>query len=235
MRATAALAVLYPLAACTPRDEAAPPPAGAEGAVEPAPRDRTLDPVSVQFHVVGEVPRKPPLMELQVDVVVLNHATESHWVLLPRRVGERPLETGGVEVLEVEQWGGAVAGAWLGRGGFRGVLVGPDARVQLDRMPVEWWRDDGEDDDGDGAAGDAGRSLVHHPEPPLEAIAARELVIDGLRAAELFPADPTVPGPNRGGTRGDVIATVRHRDDGAEVAAEILEPIEVRYVPWPRD
>jgi hypothetical protein len=223
------------LVSCTPRTADSPPVEGTGESVEepaPVPRDRTFDPVSVQFHVVGETPRKPPLVELKVDIVILNHASESRWVLLPRRVGERPLEGGGVDVLEVERWGGRVlVGNWLGTGGFRAVRIGADGDVRLAGVSVQWWRKDTDPpadqtwmlDDGDGS---------------LEALAARELLVDGKRAAGYFASDPTAPaasGPLGGAAPPEAVATVRHRADHAEVAAELVEPIEVRHVPWPRD
>lgn len=233
MRTAAALLVLYSPFACTPRGDSPPAPAGSSAEEpEPVPRDRTFDPVTIQFHVVGEVPRKPPLVELAVDVVILNHASESRWVLLPRVAGARPLENGGVDVLEVERWGGRVlVGNWLGTGGFRAVRIGADGDVRLARVPVQWWRRDTDPpadqtwrlDDGGGT---------------FEALAARDLLIDGRRAAEYFDRDPTAPAasmPIGGAAPPEVIATVRHRPDHAEVSAELVEPIEISYVPWPRD
>lgn len=188
-------------------------------------RDRSGDPVSVQLHVVGEVPRKPPLIELLVDVVVLNHASEPRWVLLPRRAGDRPGE-GGVDVLEVEKWGDVIVSSWLGTGGFRAIRIGADGDVRLQKMPVQWWR---HDDD---------------PMPALEFRAVRELLIDGRPAESWLSSDPTVPTIARepgvgamptGGSSPDVIATVRPRVDHAEVAVKVVGPIEAREVPWPRD
>lgn len=190
--------------ACTPRDAAAPAPPTSAAVEEPTPRDRTFDPVSVQFHVVGEIPLAPPRVELLVDIVVLNHASEARWVLLPREAGVRPLERGGVEAFEVERWGDVVVGSWLGAGGFRAVRVAPDGHVQLRGVPVQWTRV------GDEPA--AWLSLGVGG-APLEALACRELLVDGHRAATWFDREPS----------------------HAEVAVELLEPIEVRYVPWPRD
>lgn len=218
---TAAIAMAL-VVACTPREASPPAPLDIE---EPAPRDRTLDPVSVQFHVVGEAALEPPLVELQVDVVVLNHASEARWVLLPRQAGARPLERGGVDVLEVERWGDVTVGSWLGTGGFRAVRLGPDAHVQLRGMAIQWRRHD--DEPARWLSLGVGASS-------LEALACRELVVDGRRATTWFDSDPTAH-HDRGGDAPAVLATVRHRDDHAEVAAELVEPIEVRYVPWPRD
>jgi len=188
-------------------------------------RDRSGDPVSVQLHVVGEVPRKPPLVEMLVDVVVLNHASEPRWVLLPRVAGARPGE-GGVDVLEVEKWGDVLVSSWLGTGGFRAVRIGADGDVRLQKMPVQWWR---HDDD---------------PMPALEFRAARELLIDGRPAESWLSSDPTVPTIHREpgvgsmptvGSSPEVIATVRPRVDHAEVTVKVVGPIEAREVPWPRD
>lgn len=197
MRA-AAVVFLCLLFACTPRDEAALPPEAPEVSEGPMARDRNFDPVSVQFHVVGEVPRKPPLVELQVDVVILNHAPVSRWVLLPRQAGKRPGD-GGVDVLELERHDGVPVASWLGTGGFGAVRVGPDADVRLDRYPVQWWR---HDDD---------------PQPPLEALAAREVMIDGHSLATWIDAP------------------VRPLADHREMVVLLVDPVEISYVPWPRD
>ncbi len=185
----------------------------------PVERDRSNDGVSVQLHVVGEVMRKPPLVELQVDVIILNHASEPRWVLLPRQAGHKPAADGGVDTLEVEQWGRLRVGSWLGTGGFRAVRIGADARVQLDKMPVQWWR---HDDD---------------PQPDLEVVAVKVLRIDGKPAESYFERVPVSSG-NAGGSGGggsSVIATVRHRPDHAEVTVELVDDVRVSMIPWPRD
>jgi hypothetical protein len=186
-------------------------------------RDRSGDPVSVQLHVVGEFPRKPPLVELQVDVTILNHASQPRWVLLARAAGSRPGE-GGVDVLEVERWGDVVVSSWLGTGGFRAVRLGGDAVVLLHSMPVQWWR---HDDD---------------PMPAIEFRAARELLVDGRPAESWLDADPTVaargtpgaPIPS-GGASPTIVATVRPRTDHAEVEVKVVGPVDANEVPWPRD
>ena len=216
--AAVVLSFAFALACTPPRDDASRSPSPAKPAAPEArvERDRSSDPVSVQLHVVDEIPRKPPLVELQVDVVILNHASQPRWVLLPRAAGNRPGE-GGVDVLEVERWGDVVVSSWLGTGGFRAVRIGADARVHLDRMPVQWWRHD------------------EDPQPPLEFRAARELTIDGRPAESYLDTDPTVVAPGAGGSSATVISVVRPRTDHAEVPVKVNGPIDAHEVPWPRD
>lgn len=205
--------ILTVVAAC---GRAAPTSAPAAPPTEARVRDRTADPVLVQLHVTGERPATPPLTYLAVDVVIINTSSAPRWVLLPRVAGGGP-RAGGVDTLEREAWGPVTVASWLGTGGFRAVRVGADARVQLDAMPVQWWR---HDDD---------------PQPPLEAWAAAEVMVGGRALATWLPADPTVAAPGDGGPLSGVVATTPARPDHGEVAVELIGPAPVSPVPWPRD
>lgn len=128
---------------------------------------------AVTAHAVEVIRRRPPLVEVTLDVTLRNPEAAARWFLLPRSLPASG--KGGVDVLEVaaaEGEGRAVLGRFLGSGGFYGLLLPAGAVVQLKALPFEYWE-----------------------EPPdvlrFTARVASELTLGGEPARAWFAADPT--------------------------------------------
>lgn len=172
----------------------------------PAPAATTATP-SPEFSatVTAEVARRPPVVELRLDLRLHNPSGAPRWYLVPRDV-DQPIGGGGVDVLEPMRWtdaaDGFTVGAFQGTGGFFALLLGPGAAVELRGLGLRWFRD-----------GDA-------PRPTITAIATPDLTIGGRPAAAWFPTPPLITGARRG-ERGEVAGTVRFQPDSREVAVDL--------------
>lgn len=157
--------------------------------------------------VTTELARRPPMVELAVDVRAHNPSAAPRWYLVPRDV-DQPIGGGGVDVVELVRWGddatGLTVGAFQGTGGFFAIWLAPGATVELRGLGVRWFRDD------DGAR------------PPIETVTASTLTVGGRPAEAWFPTSPLVTGERRG-ERGEIRGSVRFQPDSREVAVELGE------------
>jgi hypothetical protein len=134
-----------------------------------------LDELVVAARVTGEVRRKPPLVELHVDVEAHNRSALPLWLLIARQAGA-PIGARGVDALEIERWGSVRVGTFLGTGGFSALRLGPGAHVTLHAVRVRTWREAGSD-------------------PPVEVLVTERLEVGGQLAEQLFiEGDPAVHG-----------------------------------------
>ncbi len=157
--------------------------------------------------------RKPPLAELNFDIVLRNDHTGPRWFLLPSNLGpgiSALLTKGGVDTVEVfapHGSGRVVVGHFLGTGGFYALLLPAHAQVRLRMFPISYWGD-----------------VPDHLQ--VEVVTAKRLTIGGEPAAAWFKHNPTCS------TRADITESVlsqtrmigsRHTPDGKEVGARSEE------------
>lgn len=111
----------------------------------PMSTDPQAAPVSAS--VLTTQARKPPLVELHLDLIARNPAASARWLLIPTTV-DRVIGARGVGSLQVERWRGAAGttdvGKFQGTGGFYAVQLAPGASLRLRGLPVGWWRGDDE-------------------------------------------------------------------------------------------
>jgi len=168
-------------------------------------------PAEIKF--LGMHLRKPPLAELNFDVVLRNDHTEPRWFLLPSNLGPGTsalLTKGGVDTVEVfapRGSGRVIVGHFLGTGGFYVLLLPARAQVRLRMFPISYWGD-----------------VPDHLQ--VVVVTAKRLTIGGEPAADWFKVNP------RCSTTADVAESVlsqarmrssRHTPDGKEVAARSEE------------
>lgn len=94
--------------------------------------------------VVDRVLRRPPIVELALDLELENRDSEPRWFLLPDLLDPSAPpagETGcnGVEILALDGAGGALAPRFLGSAGFRALLVEARSTLLLRRFPFSLW------------------------------------------------------------------------------------------------
>jgi len=157
--------------------------------------------------------RKPPLAELNFDVVLRNARAEARWFLLPSNLGpgrSALLTKGGVDTVEVfapRGSGRVIVGHFLGTGGFYALLLPAHARVRLRMFPISYW-------------GDVPDRLQ------VEVVIARRLTIGSEAAEAWFKLSPT------SSARADISESAlsqtrmigsRHTPDGKEVGARSEE------------
>jgi hypothetical protein len=155
--------------------------------------------------------RKPPLAELNFDVVLHNDHTEPRWFLLPGNLGpgSSSLATkGGVDTVEVfapHGTGRVIVGHFLGTGGFQALLLPAHAQVRLRMFPISYW-------------GDVPDRLE------VEVVIAKRLMIGSEPAAAWFKLNPTCS------SRADIaegalsltrMIRSRHTSDGKETGTLI--------------
>ncbi len=168
-------------------------------------------PAEIKF--LGMHLRKPPLAELNFDIVLRNDHTGPRWFLLPSNLGpgiSALLTKGGVDTVEVfapHGSGRVVVGHFLGTGGFHALLLPAHAQVRLRMFPISYWGE-----------------VPDHLQ--VEVVTAKRLTIGGEPAAAWFEHNPTCS------TRADVTESVlsqtrmigsRHTPDGKEVGARSEE------------
>ena len=164
-------------------------------------------PAEIKF--LGMHLRKPPLAELNFDVVLRNDQTGPRWFLLPSNLGpgtSAPLTKGGVDTVEVfapRGSGRVIVGHFLGTGGFYALLLPARAEVRLRMFPISYWGD-----------------VPDHLQ--VEVVTAKRLTIGGELAADWFKTNPKCS------TTADIAESVlsqagmissRHTPDGKEVGA----------------
>jgi hypothetical protein len=151
----AVAAVALAAAACGRSAPAAPPPrvtdpGGAEApAVPPEGKDvmrqsdATGDDVAVAATVMTRTPRKPPLVDVALDLRLDNRAAAPRWVLIPDGIG--PPRAGGVDALEIRTWTGArgtaTIGTLLGRAGALVLRLAPGAHLRWRGAVVGSWQE----------------------------------------------------------------------------------------------
>lgn len=155
--------------------------------------------------------RKPPLVELDFDVVLRNDRAEPRWFLLPSNLGSENsplLAKGGVDGVEVfapRGSGRVIIGHFLGTGGFYALLLPARAEVHLRMFPISYW-------------GDLPDQL------PVEVVTAKRLTIGGEPASAWFGLNPSASA--RANITENVLSqnrmvSSRHTPDRKEVVTSI--------------
>ena len=155
--------------------------------------------------------RKPPLVELILDVVLRNDRAQPRWFLLPSKLypGQTGIPIkGGVDTLEVlapRGKGRVIIGHFLGTGGFQALLLPAHAEIHLRALPISYWGD-----------------VPDHLQ--IEVLVAKRLMIGGESARAWFQVNPMCS------TKADISETAsgtrrmlrsRHTPDNREVTTHI--------------
>jgi hypothetical protein len=85
--------------------------------------------------------RRPPLVELSLDVLLYNRFAETRWFILPSNIGgSQGGGIDGVRVYQIKGKGRVVMAEFYGTGGFQAILLPPDATVKLKNLPINYWK-----------------------------------------------------------------------------------------------
>lgn len=85
---------------------------------------------------------KPPLVELQGEVILRNDRSEPHWFLIPMALPDPSRGEGGVDHMEVSAIEGTQRGVLaglFGTGGVWALLLPPGGRARITRLPIQYW------------------------------------------------------------------------------------------------
>ncbi len=167
---------------------------------------------AVEVKLVGRHPGRPPLSRLQIDVVLRNEHKEPRWFVLPKDVGQKGGQKGGVSALEAHALAGsgkAVVGRFLGAGGFQAVLLPGGAEVRLQKLPLSAW---GEPEGG----------------LPLEVIVASDITVGGESVKGWFGADPTCEAGAHGSEEGSHIIATKKTEGGKELPVAMTEERRIK-------
>jgi len=152
------------------------PPAEGKDVMRPPDPQATGD-VVITAKVMAETPRKPPLVDVSLDLGLDNRAATARWVMIPPITGTP--RTGGVDAMELRRWTGAGAPAiiatLLGRSGGLIVRLAPGAHLR--------WR------------GAVIGSWIERPISELEVISAETAAVGGKPLQAWFPdGEPQIAG-----------------------------------------
>lgn len=129
----------------------------------------------VVIRIVRELPAKPPLIRLIVDIHMSNPTPDTQWLLLGNHVPGGG--TGGVHALEQFASGPVQYGRFLGTGGFHAFALAPGASLTMRNLEIGWWNSAG----------------VMTP-PPVEVRSATAIAVGSEPIDAWFRGEPVVRG-----------------------------------------
>ncbi|MFP4124872.1 hypothetical protein [Coleofasciculus sp.] len=131
---------------------------------------------SVEIKFIERRFRRPPIVDLLMDVTLRNHHAQPCWFLLPATLdSSSPLGQGSVNSVEVFELGGqgrVVVGRFLGTANFQAFLLPAGAELKLRGLPISLWEEE----------------IVNGVE--IEAVVASQLTVDSEPAQTWFGINP---------------------------------------------
>jgi hypothetical protein len=118
--------------------------------------------------------RRPPLVELFLDVLLHNRFAEARWFILPRNIGgSQRGGIDGVKVYQIKGQGRIVIAEFYGTGGFQAILLPPDATVKLKNLSINYWE-----------------KVIPGKKIQIDGIVAKQVIIGGEPIRNWFEQNP---------------------------------------------